>query len=81
VAPSTRSATGDVWSGFAAAKQSPVAAAASYAGGQAGGLSSQVLAGVLVLGLGLTGLAGGAFAVTTSRRRRTAAARANKPRD
>jgi hypothetical protein len=40
-----------------------------------------VLAGVLVLGLGLTGVCGGAFAVTTSRRRRVAAARASKRND
>jgi hypothetical protein len=78
VTPSPRTATGDVWSGFAATSRSPLSAAASYSGSQGGGLSSQVLAGMLVLGLGLTGVCGGAFAVTTSRRRKVAAARAGK---
>jgi hypothetical protein len=80
-APSPRTATGDVWSGFAAGAKSPVAAAASYPGAQGGGLSSQVLAGILVLGLGVTGLCGGALAVTTSRRRRASAARTTRAHD
>jgi hypothetical protein len=75
VAPSPRTANGDVWSGFAPASKSPVTAAAATSAAQGGGLSTQVLAGMVILGLGLTGLCGGAFAFTASRRRKTATAR------
>jgi hypothetical protein len=67
VAPS-RSATGDLWSGVRSAATSPIAAAEASAGGQTGGLSTSVVAGMAILGLGLAGLTG-AFLVTAGRRR------------
>ncbi|HWF25060.1 MAG TPA: hypothetical protein VG275_06420 [Solirubrobacteraceae bacterium] len=78
-APSQLSAVGDVWSGFAPSSRSPVSAAASASAGHGGGLSPQVLAGALVLSVGLIGACGGAFALMTSRRRKSA--RAGRPRD
>jgi hypothetical protein len=63
-----------VWSGFAApAKSSPVSAAAAYSAGHGGGLSSQLLIGLGILGVGLAGLFGGAIAVSASRRRKKSA--------
>jgi len=63
-----------VWSGFAASSaRSPVSAAAAAASssGQGGGLGSQVLIGMVILGLGLVGVFGGVL-VTVTRRRRAA---------
>ncbi|HWF23856.1 MAG TPA: hypothetical protein VG275_00305 [Solirubrobacteraceae bacterium] len=74
-APSQLSASGDVWSGFASpAKSFPVAGAAAGSAGHGGGLSSQMLVGIVILGVGLTGLFGGSLAVA-SRRRRSAGSR------
>ena len=67
-APSPRSATSDVWSGFGAPSRSPVYAAASAVGQGGGGVSSQVLAGIVILGLGLAGVVGGGLAVAARRR-------------
>jgi hypothetical protein len=79
--PSQRTATGDVWSGFAApAKSSPVAAAAAYSAGHGSGLSSQLVIGLVILGVGLTGLFGGAVAVSVSRRRTAANTRVDGQR-
>ncbi|MDQ6804296.1 MAG: hypothetical protein M3065_04885 [Actinomycetota bacterium] len=56
-----------------------MSAAAAYSAGQAGGgVSSQVLAGMVILGLGLTGLFGGALAVSVTRRRKAATTRGDK---
>lgn len=63
-----RGATGDLWSGVSSAGTPSMASAASV-GGQGGGLGSGVIAGLVILGLGLTGLTGG-FVVTAGRRRR-----------
>lgn len=71
-APSARSATGDLWSGFGAPARSPVSAAQASSSGQGGGVGAQVLAGVVILGLGLVGLFGGVL-VTLARRRRATA--------
>jgi len=50
---------------------SPIAAAKLSAAGQSNGLGSGVVAGLVILGLGLAGLAGG-FMVATQRRRSSA---------
>ncbi len=71
-APSPRSATGDVWGGFGAPARSSVSVASASASGQASGVGSQTLAGMVILGLGLVGLLGGAL-VAGSRRRRASA--------
>ncbi len=78
-APSPRSATSDVWSGFgASAARSPVsAAAAASSSAQGGGLSSQVLIGMVILGLGLVGVLGGVL-VTVARRRTAAASKSTR---
>jgi hypothetical protein len=79
--PSQRSATGDVWSGFTApAKSSPVSAAAAYSAGHGSGISSQLVIGLVILGIGLTGLFGGAVAVSVARRRKVASTRVDKQR-
>lgn len=71
-APSPSTATGDVWSGFAApAKSSPLSAAAAYSAGGSNGSNSQLLIGVLILGLGLVGMCTGAVAVSLRRRKAT----------
>ncbi len=62
------SSTADLWSGVAAPAKSPLAAAEATSRGQAGGLPGGVVAGLLVLALGMAGLTG-AFVVTTGRRR------------
>jgi len=72
-APTTRSATGDLWSGVSSAGTPSLASAASV-GGQGGGLGAGVLAGLVILGLGLVGLTGG-FLVTAGRRRRAGASK------
>ena len=77
--PSARVATGDVWSGFAGPAKSPVSAASAYSAGQGGG-GSQVFAGIAILGLGLAGLFGGAFAMAVTRRRKLAAADTDRRR-
>jgi hypothetical protein len=66
-APSSRSAAGDLWSGFRAGERSSVFAAQASAGGQ--GLSGTATAALAFLGIGLTGLAGAAgFLVLRGRR-------------
>jgi len=72
-ARSTRGATGDLWSGVASAG-TPATVSASASGAQSGGLSTATVAGLAILGLGLTGLTAG-FLVTTGRRRRVTGAR------
>ena len=62
------------WSGAGASSRSPLSAAEASSAAQGGGISSQVLAGMVILGLGLVGLFGGALTVTVSRRRRAAQA-------
>jgi hypothetical protein len=52
-------------------------AAAALAGGQGGGPGTGVVAGLVILGLGLTGLTGGLL-VTAGRRRHSARAGATK---
>jgi hypothetical protein len=67
--PSAASASGDLWSGFRAGASPSIVSAPAAAGGQGAGLSSSVLAGLVIFGLGLIGLAGGgAYLVVTSRR-------------
>lgn len=66
--PPAGSSTSDLWSGVAAPAKSPLAAAEATSGGKAGGLPGSVVAGLLVLALGMAGLTG-AFVVTTGRRR------------
>ncbi|MDQ6774992.1 MAG: hypothetical protein M3071_01965 [Actinomycetota bacterium] len=66
---SAASASGDVWSGVQAGASPSIESAAAGASGQPAGLSSSVLAGLVIFGLGLIGLAsGGAYMVVTSRR-------------
>jgi hypothetical protein len=73
-APSPRTAHAGEWSRSAsAAKPAPFAAASSQsAAGRGGGLTPHVLAGLLILGIGLTGVFGGALAITVTRRRASA---------
>ena len=70
-APSARSATGDLWSGVRSAGTSPVLAAEATSAGQGAGAGTGVVAGVVILALGLTGLTGGVL--DAARRRRAAA--------
>ena len=67
-APSPASATGNLWSGFAPEKSSSLSAAGPAAMPQDSGASSQVL-GMAILGLGLTGLLGGALVAAVRRQR------------
>jgi hypothetical protein len=53
----------------ASAGAKPSLASAAAVGGESGGLSGGVIAGMAILGLGLVGLTGGAL-VATGRRRR-----------
>ena len=74
----TGSASGDLWTSVQSARTPSVAAAAGPVDGRSGELGTGVLAGVLILGLGVTGLTG-AFLVTAGRRRRvTGGAGANQ---
>ena len=69
------------WTVAAPRHESSLIAAASSTGSHGGSsLSSQVLIGMLILGLGLTGLVGGALAVTVTRRRRFATSRVDRER-
>jgi hypothetical protein len=57
----------------------PSLASAAAAGGQSGGgLGGTALAGIMVLGLGLAGITGGALVTASRRRRATSAAGARK---
>lgn len=68
-APSSRSAAGDLWSGFKPGQRSSVFSAEASAAGQDGGLSGTATAALAMLGLGLTGMAGAAgFLVVRGRR-------------
>ncbi len=73
----TRSATGNLWSGFAPEKSSSLSAAGFSAAPQSdsGGLGPQAIS-MAVLGLGLTGLLGGAL-VAAARRQRVRAGRSS----
>jgi hypothetical protein len=73
-AASTRSATGDLWSGVASAGAKPSLASAAAVADKSGGLSGPVLVGMAILGLGLVGLTGGALATAGRRRRASAGA-------
>lgn len=68
-----RSASGDLWSGVTSTAKSYQPTAASSAGGQDSGSAPGMIAGFVVLGLGLTGLVGG-FLVAEQRRRRASGA-------
>jgi hypothetical protein len=72
--PSAASATSDIWSGVQAGASPSIVSAPAAAGGQTAGLSSSVLAGVVILGLGLIGLAGGGAYLVVTRRRAAAGA-------
>jgi hypothetical protein len=72
-AASKRSATGDLWSGVSSLGRSPLAAAEATSGASSGGLGASVVAGMLILGVGLAGLTG-AFLYTAGRRRTAASA-------
>ena len=66
-APSTRSAAGDLWSGFRPGERSSVLAAEASA--QPDGLGGTAIAALAVLGLGLAGFAGTAAVVGLRSRR------------
>ncbi|HEV2770959.1 MAG TPA: hypothetical protein VGV40_12310 [Solirubrobacteraceae bacterium] len=68
VSPATRSATGDVWSGYAARGSASLATADVAAAPQSGGLGSQAIS-MAVLGLGLAGLVGGVLVAAVRRQR------------
>ena len=71
-APSPASAVGDLESGFANSSTATSLASASAAGsGSGSGLSSSVIAGLAILGLGLVALTGGAVVATRPRRARS----------
>ena len=57
-AVSSRSAAGDLWSGFKPGERSSVFSAQASAAGQDGGLSGTATAALAMLGLGLAGAAG-----------------------
>ncbi|MCP9490783.1 MAG: hypothetical protein MSC31_13050 [Solirubrobacteraceae bacterium MAG38_C4-C5] len=63
-----RSATGNLWSGFATEESASLSAAEASAAPQSDGLGSQAIS-MAVLALGLTGLVGGLL-VTAARRQR-----------
>jgi len=67
-APSTRSAAGDLWSGFKPSARSSVFAAQASAKSE--GMSTTATAALAMLGLGIAGI-GGAMAVVALRSRRT----------
>jgi hypothetical protein len=69
---SSASAAARKWSGVPSAGANPSLASAAEAGGKSGGLGGLV-AGSVILALGLVGLAGGALLVTVRRPRRRAA--------
>ena len=71
-AVSERAATGDLWGGLATADANLASAAALNK--DEGGLSGGLTAALVILGLGLAGLTGGALA-TAGRRRRAGAAK------
>jgi hypothetical protein len=71
-ATSTRSATGDLWTGVTSAGTNPSLSSAASVGGSSGGLSGGAIAGMAILGLGLVAISGGAL-VATGRRRRASA--------
>jgi len=60
------------------ARAKPSLASAAAAGGNSGGLSGVVVAGIAVLGLGLVGITGGALATAGRRRRAVGTAGARK---
>lgn len=66
-APSARSATGDLWTGFKPRARSSVFAAEAAAGQSGGG--GPLTAALVVLGLGLVGLVGSASVLGLRRRR------------
>jgi hypothetical protein len=68
--PDTRSATGNLWSGFVPETSSSLSAADSSAAPQSG--SSSLTISMALLGLGLTGILGG-FLVAAVRRQRVQA--------
>jgi hypothetical protein len=68
--PDTRSATGNLWSGFVPETSSSLSAADSSAAPQSG--SSSLTISMALLGLGLTGILGG-FLVAAARRQRVQA--------
>jgi len=69
-APSVASAVGDLESGFAnSATPTSLAAASADGTTNGGGLSSSVVAGLVMLALGLLALTGGAAVVATRPRR------------
>lgn len=70
--PSARSAAGDLWAGVKPAARSSVFAAEASAAKQAGG--APMTAALVVLGLGVVGLAGTASVLGLRRRRAAASA-------
>ena len=81
-APSARPAHSGPWGPSAsAAKPAPIEAASSQsAAGRGGGLGPSVIAGLLLLGVGLTGAFGAALALTVTRRRARAPVQRNGER-
>jgi len=72
--PTTRTATADLWSGFASSKNPSLMPSAGDPGVPAGGTSTGVLAGLGLLGVGLLALFGlGALAVAARREARSRA--------
>ena len=72
--PSSRSAAGDLWSGFEPGQRASVFSAQASAAGQDGGLSGTATAALALLGLGLTGAAGATgFLVLRGRRAKSRA--------
>jgi len=77
-AQSTRSATGDLWSGVRSSGTSPLQAAEASGTNQGSGLGSGVAPGLAILGIGLAGLSGGLLVASARRRRAGSAARSSK---
>ncbi len=70
---SSASAAARKWSGVPSAGANPSLASAAEVGEKSGGLGGGLVAGSVILALGLVGLAGGALLVTVRRPRRRAA--------
>jgi len=66
--PATRSATGNLWSGFVPEKSSSLSAVDASAAPQGSGPASQALS-MAALGLGLSGLLGGLLVAAVRRQR------------
>jgi hypothetical protein len=68
------SATEDLWTTAPSATGKPSMATAAEVGGDSGGLGATMVAGIIVLGLGLVAIIGGVLVAEVRRRRETAGA-------